>query len=79
MSLAVLAVLAVGMASTTAKHSKYLCKQIEVSERPPREDGRPSAEAAAQSVAARLSLAQMIQLADKDGIEPMVLLAQSTP
>ena len=80
MSLAILAVIAVGMAHTLTKHSKYLCKHRGVGGRPlpPRDDGRPSAEASAQSVAARLSLLQILKLADKDGIEPMVLLTHCT-
>ena len=80
MSLAILAVIAVGMASTIARHSKYLCKHRKGGGRPlpPRDDGRPSAQAAAQSVAARLSLLQMLNLADEDGIEPMVLLTHCT-
>ena len=80
MSLAIFAVIAAGMAPTLARHSKYLCKQREVGERPlpPHDNGRPSAEAAAQSVAARLSLTQMLKLADEDGIDPMVLLTHCT-
>ena len=76
MSLAILAVTAVGMASTIARHNKYLCKHREGVGRPlpPRDDGRPSAEA----VAGRLSLLQMLRLADEDDIEPMVLLRHCT-
>ena len=80
MSLAILVVIAVGMASTLARHSKYLGKQGQVGGRPlpPHDDGGPSAEAAAQSVAGRLSLSQMLRLAGEDGIEPMVLLTHCT-